>query len=79
MPFELGTEIFRRIVAHPEGVEIARQRMDWQGNNHALLIARGTFGTLALFTFFLTLQRMPLATAESICPPPGWLEILRKT
>jgi anaerobic selenocysteine-containing dehydrogenase len=28
MPFELGTEIFRRIVAHPEGVEVARQRMD---------------------------------------------------
>lgn len=27
MPFELGTEIFRRIVAHPEGVEIARQDM----------------------------------------------------
>jgi hypothetical protein len=25
MPFELGTEIFRRVVAHPEGVEIARQ------------------------------------------------------
>jgi len=28
MPFELGTEVFRRIVAHPEGVEVARQRMD---------------------------------------------------
>jgi anaerobic selenocysteine-containing dehydrogenase len=27
MPFELGTETFRRIVAHPEGVEIARQDM----------------------------------------------------
>ncbi len=27
-PFELGTEIFRRIVAHPEGVEVARQRME---------------------------------------------------
>jgi drug/metabolite transporter (DMT)-like permease len=48
------------------GVEIARQRMDWQGNNHTLLIARGTFGTLALFTFFITLQRMPLATAVTI-------------
>lgn len=48
------------------GVEIARQRMDWKGNNHTLLIARGTFGTLALFTFFITLQRMPLATAVTI-------------
>src|SRR6476661_707578 len=48
------------------GVVIARQRMDWQGNNHTLLIARGTFGTLALFTFFITLQRMPLATAVTI-------------
>jgi len=27
-PFELGTEVFRRILAHPEGVEIARQRME---------------------------------------------------
>lgn len=48
------------------GLEIARHRMDWQGNNHTLLIARGTFGTLALFAFFITLQRMPLATAVTI-------------
>ncbi len=26
-PFELGTEVFRRIMAHPEGVEVARQDM----------------------------------------------------
>ena len=25
MPFEIGTELFRRILAHPEGVEIARR------------------------------------------------------
>ncbi len=48
------------------GGEIARRRFDWKGNNHTLLLARGTFGTLALFTFFLTLQRMPLATAVTI-------------
>jgi drug/metabolite transporter (DMT)-like permease len=48
------------------GVEIMRRRIEWQGNNHTLLIARGTFGTLALYTFFLTLQRMPLATAVTI-------------
>ncbi len=48
------------------GVHIAQRRLDWQGNNRTLLIARGTFGTLALYTFFLTLQRMPLATAVTI-------------
>lgn len=34
MPFELGTEIFRRIVAHPEGVEVARQRMETNLADH---------------------------------------------
>lgn len=48
------------------GVAISRRQLDWKGNNHTLLIARGAFGTLALFTFFLTLQRMPLATAVTI-------------
>lgn len=48
------------------GVEIARGRLDWKGNNHRLLIARGTFGTLALFAFFVTLQNMNLATAVTI-------------
>ena len=48
------------------GVGIARAGVDWKGNNHALLIARGTFGTLALFAFFLTIQNMPLATAVTI-------------
>ncbi|HEY3662087.1 MAG TPA: DMT family transporter [Chthoniobacterales bacterium] len=48
------------------GVEIARRRLDWKGNNHALLIARGTFGTLALFAFFVTVQHMHLATAVTI-------------
>jgi drug/metabolite transporter (DMT)-like permease len=48
------------------GVAISRRQIDWKGNNHALLIARGTFGTLALFTFFVTLQHMHLATAVTI-------------
>jgi anaerobic selenocysteine-containing dehydrogenase len=34
MPFELGTEIFRRIVEHPEGVEVARQRMETNLTDH---------------------------------------------
>src|SRR6266446_3561010 len=48
------------------GVETSRREFDWKGNNHTLLIARGTFGTLALFTFFVTLQHMHLATAVTI-------------
>src|SRR3954463_177930 len=47
-------------------VGISRARVDWKGNNNALLIARGTFGTLALFAFFITLQNIPLATAVTI-------------
>ena len=47
-------------------VGIGRARVDWKGNNNALLIARGTFGTLALFTFFVTVQNIPLATAVTI-------------
>jgi len=33
-PFEIGTELFRRILAHPEGVEIARQRMESNLEDH---------------------------------------------
>jgi drug/metabolite transporter (DMT)-like permease len=47
-------------------VGIARARVDWKGNNNALLIARGSFGTLALFMFFVTVQNIPLATAVTI-------------
>ncbi len=47
-------------------VGIARARADWKGNNNALLIARGTFGTVALFMFFVTVQNIPLATAVTI-------------
>jgi len=47
-------------------VGIARARVDWRGNNNALLIARGSFGTMALFTFFITVHNIPLATAVTI-------------
>src|SRR4051812_16665359 len=47
-------------------VGIARARVDWKGNNNVLLIARGAFGTLALFTFFITLHNIPLAAAVTI-------------
>lgn len=36
------------------------------GTNHSLLLLRGVFGTIALFCFFLTLQQMPLASAQTI-------------
>jgi len=36
------------------------------GSNHTYLILRGVFGTTALFCFFLTLQQMPLASAQTI-------------
>jgi anaerobic selenocysteine-containing dehydrogenase len=33
-PFELGAELFRRVLAHPEGVEIARQRLETNLEDH---------------------------------------------
>ena len=45
---------------------IAGAGVDWKGNNNVLLIARGAFGTLALFMFFVTVQNIPLATAVTI-------------
>lgn len=45
---------------------ILKERVDWKGSNRTLLLARGTFGTIALYTFFLTLHNMPLGTAVTI-------------
>lgn len=36
------------------------------GSNRMMLLLRGLFGTVALFCFFLTLQQMPLASAQTI-------------
>ena len=36
------------------------------GSNHVMLLLRGIFGTTALFCFFLTIQNMPLASAQTI-------------
>ena len=47
-------------------VGIARAGVDWKGNNKRLLVARGGFGTIALFAFFVTVQNIPLATAVTI-------------
>ncbi|GIU82171.1 MAG: DMT family transporter [Acidobacteria bacterium] len=45
---------------------LKKASVDWRGTNHALLFARGLFGTAALYLFFLTLQNMPLASAMTI-------------
>lgn len=36
------------------------------GSNHLMLLLRGVFGTSALFLFFVTLQHIPLAPAQTI-------------
>lgn len=34
LPFEIGAELFRRVMDHPEGVEIARQRLETNFEDH---------------------------------------------
>jgi drug/metabolite transporter (DMT)-like permease len=41
-------------------------KLDWKGSNRFRLIARGVAGTTAVYTFFVTLQHMPLAPAVTI-------------
>jgi len=43
-----------------------RSKVSWVGSNRKLLFLRGLFGTIALYTFFLTIQNMPLASAVTI-------------
>jgi drug/metabolite transporter (DMT)-like permease len=45
---------------------LKRANADPVGNNHGMLLMRGMFGTVALFCFFVTLQHMPLASAQTI-------------
>jgi drug/metabolite transporter (DMT)-like permease len=47
-------------------IGLYRAKADWRGSNRALLLARGIFGTTALFFFFITLQNIPLASAMTI-------------
>ena len=47
-------------------VVIRRAKVDWQGNSRVLLLLRGTFGTTALYLFFITLQNVPLASGVTI-------------
>jgi len=43
-----------------------RAKADPIGSNHLMLLLRGLFGTTALFCFFITLQQMPLASAQTV-------------
>ena len=43
-----------------------KEGVDWKGSNRAKLIARGTFGTISVYAFFITIQNMPLGTAVTI-------------
>lgn len=45
---------------------LRKYKINWVGSNRKLLLLRGLFGTFALYTFFVTLQKMPLATAVTI-------------
>lgn len=47
-------------------VALRKEGAAWWGINRKLLFLRGAFGTIALFTFFYTLQRMPMGTAVTI-------------
>lgn len=44
-------------------IGLQKAKASFIGNNHAYLFLRGFFGTLALTLFFLTVQKIPLATA----------------
>ena len=63
----METVFFRCIVATVFCVVGLRQaRESLIGSNHLMLLLRGVFGTIALFCFFLTIQNMPLASAQTI-------------
>ena len=63
----METVFFRCIVATIICVYgLRRAKASLIGSNHLMLLLRGMFGTTALFCFFLTLQQMPLASAQTI-------------
>jgi len=47
-------------------VGLHRAKASVIGSNHVILALRGIFGTAALFSFFVTLQNIPLATAQTL-------------
>lgn len=47
-------------------IGLYRAGEDWKGSHRGLLLARGIFGTTALYFFFVTVQNTPLASAMTI-------------
>lgn len=47
-------------------IGLRRAKASLIGSNHLMLLLRGIFGTTALFCFFITIQQMPLASAQTI-------------
>jgi len=47
-------------------VMLRRESVDWRGSNKKLLLLRGIIGTVALYTYFITIANMPLGTAVII-------------
>lgn len=45
---------------------LRKANADWKGSNRTMLLLRGLFGTSALYFFFLTVQNIPLASAQTI-------------
>ncbi len=63
----METVFFRCIVASSFCIYgLKRANASLVGSNHLMLLLRGIFGTTALYCFFLTLQQMPIASAQTI-------------
>lgn len=63
----METVFFRCLIASTFClIGLYRDGADAVGKNHLVLFLRGAFGTAALYCFFLTLQNMPLASAQTI-------------
>ncbi|MEJ7625115.1 MAG: DMT family transporter [Pyrinomonadaceae bacterium] len=63
----METVFFRCVVASALClIGLYRAKANPIGSNHLQLLLRGVFGTTALFCFFLTLQQMPLASAQTV-------------
>ncbi len=63
----METVFFRCIVAGAFCVYgLKRANASLIGENHLMLLLRGVFGTTALYFFFVTLQQMPIASAQTI-------------
>lgn len=63
----METVFFRCLIASAFClIGLYRDGADPVGKNHLVLFLRGFFGTVALYCFFLTLQNMPLASAQTI-------------